>query len=104
MRRPAEFRNVYAKGRRIGNEMFAANVLANDTDSARLGLSIAVRASGGAVRRNRMRRVIRESFRRHRRTLPAVDIIVSARDRASAADPAELRAALEHLRQRISRL
>jgi ribonuclease P protein component len=77
VRRQAEFRDVYAKGRRIGNEMFAANVLANGTDSARLGLSIAVRSAGNAVRRNRMRRLIRESFRLHRSALPALDIVVS---------------------------
>lgn len=101
LRRPAQFRDVYARGRRIGNEMFAANVLANGTDSARLGLSIAVRALGGAVRRNRVRRLIRESFRLHRRALPALDIIVSARGPARAASAAELRAALERLWQRI---
>ena len=101
LRRPGEFRDVYAKGRRIGNDMFAANVLANGTDSARLGLSIAVRSMGGAVRRNRVRRLIRESFRLHRRALPAVDIIVSARGQARAASAADLRAALERLWQRI---
>ncbi len=103
LRRPGEFREVYAKGRRVGNEMFAANMLANGTGSARLGLSIAVRAAGGAVRRNRMRRLIRESFRLHRRTLPAVDVIVSARPPARGASAAEQRAALERLWERLAR-
>lgn len=102
VRRQAEFRDVYAKGRRIGNEMFAANVLANGTDSARLGLSIAVRSAGNAVRRNRMRRLIRESFRLHRSALPALDIVVSGRAPAHEASPAILRAALERLWQRIA--
>lgn len=102
LRRPGEFRNVYARGRRIGNEMFAVNVLANDTGTARLGLSIAVRAIGGAVRRNRVRRLIRESFRLHRRGLPALDIVIGARAQARAASAAELRAALERLWQRIA--
>ncbi len=102
LRRPAQFRDVYARGRRIGNEMFAANVLANGTDSARLGLSIAVRALGGAVRRNRVRRLIRESFRLHRRALPALDIIVSARAPARAASAVELRGACERLWRKIA--
>ncbi|MCC7461812.1 MAG: ribonuclease P protein component [Gammaproteobacteria bacterium] len=102
MRRPTEFREVYARGRRIGNEMFAAHILANGTDSARLGLSIAVRATGGAVRRNRMRRLIRESFRLRRATLPALDIIVSLRAPARGASAGELRGALERLWQRMA--
>ncbi|MFO1410285.1 MAG: ribonuclease P protein component [Steroidobacteraceae bacterium] len=102
LRRPAQFRDVYARGRRIGNEMFAANILANGTDTARLGLSIAVRTLGGAVGRNRVRRLIRESFRLHRRALPAVDIVVSARTQARGASAAELRGALERLWQRIA--
>jgi ribonuclease P protein component len=101
MRRPAEFREVYAKGRRVGNEMFAANFLANQAGVARLGLSIAVRTSGGAVQRNRLRRVIRESFRLHRHALPALDIVIGARAAARAASAAQLRAALERLWQRI---
>jgi ribonuclease P protein component len=102
LRRPGEFRNVYGRGRRIGNEMFAANVLANASDTARLGLSIAVRSSGGAVQRNRIRRLIRESFRLHRHALPALDIVVSARAQARQASAAQLRAALERLWQRIA--
>jgi ribonuclease P protein component len=103
MRRPAEFRDVYANGSRIANEMFAVNVLANRTGSARLGLSIAARTIGGAVRRNRVRRLIRESFRVHRHQLPAVDIVVSARAPARAASRTELRAALAQLWLRIAR-
>ena len=101
LRRPAEFRDVYSKGRRIGNEMFAANVLANSTGTARLGMAIAVRAAGNAVRRNRVRRLIRESFRLHRRSLPALDIIISARTAAWAAGAPQLREGLARLWQRI---
>ena len=101
LRRPAEFRDVYSKGRRIGNEMFAANVLANSTGTARLGMAIAVRAAGNAVRRNRVRRLIRESFRLHRRSLPALDIIISARTVAWATEAPQLREGLARLWQRI---
>jgi ribonuclease P protein component len=102
LRRPAEFREVYSNGRRIGNDMFAANVLANNAGTARLGLSIAVRTIGGAVRRNRLRRLIRESFRLHRHELPALDIVIGARGAARGATAADLRAALERLWLRIA--
>jgi ribonuclease P protein component len=44
--------------------------------TARLGLVVGKRALPRAHERNRARRVLRETFRRRRSTLPAVDIIV----------------------------
>ena len=40
-------------------------------DAPRLGLSIAARIIGNAVRRNRIKRLVRESFRQHQHELPA---------------------------------
>lgn len=57
----------------------------NDTGEARLGMAVGLRVTGNAVRRNRLRRLIRESFRMHRQELPAVDILVTARAPAAAA-------------------
>ncbi len=51
----------------------------NGGPHARLGLSVPARLVGNAVRRNRVKRVVRESFRQHQHLLPAVDIVVNAR-------------------------
>lgn len=96
MRRPSEFKAAYAQGRRFGNELLSASVRANDGTRARLGLSIAARTVGNAVHRNRLRRLIRESFRQQQR-LPPVDIVIGARNAARTATPVDLRAALQRM-------
>lgn len=73
----------------------------NDRGEARLGMAVGVRAIGGAVPRNRLRRLIRESFRMHRQELPAVDVFVTARAKAAAAANREIFASLECLWQEI---
>lgn len=56
---------------------------------ARLGVVVAKKLLKKAVDRNRVKRVVREQFRRRRTSLPAVDLIVRL-----AAKPASLDAAL----------
>ena len=64
-------------------------------------MAVGVRAIGGAVPRNRLRRLIRESFRMHRHELPAVDVFVTARTPARAAANGEIFASLERLWQEV---
>jgi ribonuclease P protein component len=104
LRKPGEFKRVYATGRRMGNEFFTVNTQPNELKAARLGMSVAVRAMGNAVQRNRVRRMIRESFRLNQALVPPLDIIVGVRAGARSAEPAQLRASLEALWQKLASL
>jgi ribonuclease P protein component len=70
---------------------------------ARLGLSVGARAVGNAVSRNRIKRLVRESFRLHQQDLPSVDIVVNARHGARDGDNAGLRRSLERHWRAISK-
>lgn len=48
----------------------------SDHASARLGLAISKKCARRAVERNRLKRIVRESFRCHCPTLPQVDVVV----------------------------
>ena len=48
----------------------------NGLNGARLGLAIAKKCARRAVDRNRLKRLVRESFRAHVQSLPGVDIVV----------------------------
>ena len=102
LRRKSDFDAAYARGRRISDGFFTVIATANELGAPRLGLAVAVRAAGGAVARNRLRRIIRESFRLNQRALPALDLVVSVRPRASAVPARELRESLAALWRRLA--
>ena len=55
---------------------FRVLAMESESDDARLGLIIGKRQLKRAVDRNRVKRMVRESFRITRMNLPAVDVIV----------------------------
>lgn len=102
LRRKIEFDAAYAEGRRFGDGYFGIVVRANAAAGPRLGLAVATKVAGNSVERNRIRRLIRESFRLRQRRLPALDIVVSARARVRGARNAELTASLDTLWDRVT--
>jgi len=64
-------------------------------------MAISRKAAGSAVQRNRMKRIIRESFRVHRMQLPAVDLVVMSRPEAAKVDNSQLRQSLDKHWRRV---
>ena len=95
MRSGLELREISRKGRRIRDSLFSVHTRANSLGHARLGLTVSRRVSTKAVIRNRIKRCVRESFRRAQGTLDGLDLVVIAQPNAGAADTAALRASLQ---------
>jgi ribonuclease P protein component len=75
----------------------------NSHGGPRIGLAIAARTVGNAVARNRLRRIIRESFRLAQHRLPSADIIVGARAGVRDAESVRIRASLDALFAKLAR-
>jgi ribonuclease P protein component len=101
LRRKSDFDGAYARGRRTGSAFFGITTCSNEAGQPRLGLAVSLRATGSSVERNRIRRIIRESFRLHQHEIPALDIVVSARERARHAPGSELHASLAALWKKV---
>jgi len=101
--KPDEFEKTFEQGRRHPAKFLSA-VVANSSAQAgaRLGLTVSKKTAARACDRNRLKRHIRESFRRNLQRLPAVDVVISARPGSAKASAAELRANLDHLWTRIA--
>jgi ribonuclease P protein component len=93
--REDEFRRVYREGVRRANALLVVHARPNRLGTVRLGIVVG-RRFGRAVRRNRLRRRLREAVRAGRRRLRGgVDLVVVPREGAAAAGLPELRAAIE---------
>lgn len=100
---PPQYRAVFAQGEKFVCGGFVIIVAANDHGCARLGMALAKRRMRRAVDRSRVKRIIRESFRYRRDKLPAVDIVVLARNRTASMGNARLGAELTGTWRRIER-
>ena len=97
-----EFDAVFNRGRRAAaNALFALHHLPADRP-ARLGLAVSRKVDKRAVVRNRIKRVLRDHFRRERHALPPGDYVVVARAGAARATGDEITGAFRHALRRVA--
>jgi ribonuclease P protein component len=87
LRKNWEFEAVYRHGKRLHGKGFTIVYLANNRDYNRIGISIS-RKVKGAVTRNRIKRIVKESFRLNRGVYPPeADIVITVRPDFSLNSP-----------------
>lgn len=99
-----EFKSIFDKAEKISQKHLTILYKPNHESYARLGISVGKRTSSSAVRRNRIKRIIRESFRIHRENLKNVDIIVIARQQCDKISKQKLREGLDKLWEKLRKL
>ena len=100
----ADYRRVFQRSRNKSSDRWMTVLaLPNQAGHARLGLAVSRKVDKRAVARNRIKRLIRESFRHHQTELPELDLVIIARPGAAGQSSAALRRALEQHWTRLIR-
>lgn len=74
----SDFKRVFTKGKRTATPLFVIYSLRNHLPYSRLGIQVKARI-GTAVRRNRIKRIVREVFRRIKEESPeTLDLVFIA--------------------------
>jgi len=95
MNNPGDFSRVFRQGRRFGGGGLTILTVENAVGHPRLGLGIAKKHLKFANQRNRLKRIIRESFRQNQSVFSNIDIVVLSRPGVGQRDSAQIWAALE---------
>ncbi len=103
VRAKAEFARVFEHGRRVVTPLLTLHYLLDDRP-ARLGLAVSRKVDRRAVGRNRIKRRLRDFFRRHRAMLAGGAFVVVARNTAANASGPDLLAAFKHALERSGAL
>jgi ribonuclease P protein component len=87
LRKKSEFQRVKQQGHSVVSPLLVLAWMPNDVASTRIGFVVSKRISKHAVNRNYIKRLLSEAMRGLLPRLPGgLDIVVSARQRANAAN------------------
>lgn len=95
LRSNTQFREVYQRSRRFAAKSLTVLARPNQLEYARIGASIAKKNIRHAVARNRIKRIIRESFRHRHPQLGGIDIVIRVNKGADSLSNHELQQQLE---------
>ncbi|WP_345795344.1 ribonuclease P protein component [Thauera sp. JM12B12] len=103
MHKTDEYSSVFAFRRALRGRYYMLHYRPNALDTARLGVVVAKKLAKRANVRNLVKRIARETFRRHRQSLPAMDLVVRLHAPVAKATRSELHLDLLALLQRLPR-
>lgn len=103
---PGHFQAVFKKPIKFGSRHFTllitpTNLSDDSCKNNRLGLAIAKKRVKLAVQRNRIKRIVRESFRLNQHDLPAIDIVVMVKSGIDQLDNQEINKELAKIWRKI---
>ncbi|WP_198781716.1 ribonuclease P protein component [Shewanella putrefaciens] len=100
---PAQFKSVFSNPIKASSAEITLLAIPNSEQHPRLGLTVAKRYVKRANQRNRIKRVIRDSFRLNQHDIPHLDIVVLVRNGVMEMENTEINKLIEKLWRKLSR-
>jgi ribonuclease P protein component len=100
---PAQFKSVFSNPIKASSAEITLLAIPNSEQHPRLGLTVAKRYVKRANQRNRIKRIIRDSFRLNQHDIPHLDIVVLVRNGVMEMENAEINKLIEKLWRKLSR-
>jgi ribonuclease P protein component len=86
IRKSSEFKEVFDWGNRLNTENFTVIYNRNSLGFPRLGLVVGKKSSKSAVGRNRIKRILREIFRRNKNLFDSFDVVFLTKTKIETLD------------------
>ena len=99
----SEFKYVFSRPLKVGNAYLSVLARPNGLKHARLGMTVPKRQVAKAVARNRIKRLVRESFRYSQLRREGLDVVVLVRSGAQIVDNATLNVELNKQWDRLKK-
>lgn len=97
----AEFKQVFDNPVKISQQYLMILCRLNQKEHARIGIIVGKRVANNAVDRNRIRRIVRDSFRLNQKKLVGWDIIVIARQQCDTLSREKIRKGIDNLWEKL---
>lgn len=92
--KPEQYKSVFKQAKRLRTEPITLLFVSNSLAHPRLGMAISNKHSGCVVKRNQVKRVVREFFRNDMRELGGVDLVYVSNKTLQTTNNQQLRNAL----------
>lgn len=102
VRKRADFLRIQSSGRKLASANFLTFVLRSPLPHPRLGVTVSKKV-GNAVTRNRVKRLLRESFRLQKGAFPGgLDVVFVARSQSATASFEQVQREVREASQRVA--
>lgn len=99
---PDDFKRVFSKGRRVHQPPLSLVYVVNGLAHSRIGLAIGKRLARRAIERNRVKRLVRESFRVRKQEVEGMDCVFYLNGSTTQLSNAALRGLIDRLWQKVN--